>query len=476
MRLASALAFTLLLGGCSAIVSLSDDDIRCVATPMGGDPCPDGRQCRGGFCVLIGADSGVPDGGDGGCVPGSEELCGGGDEDCDGMVDEGQDQDMDGFTWCGGGMRNMQDCDDNDPTSHPGSDVVDPGIEVCDGADNDCDGMIDEDDGSGSLCTGGLTCIDRVCADAMDCSLPSVTCQMGESCDFAMSPPRCVTGGCMDDSACTSPQICNMETGACVTPAAIGDPCNTDKDCTSPAICVMSAALGVGGGGRVCSQPCCADGQCPGGSVCWASGTGAELCAPPSLVMAGPGEVGASCASGSACRSGVCEASECLANCGTDADCSGGTACVAVTEGAEIQFACGESGGSIVQGDADLYGDGCTSRLASNITACLGFDCGPVCVGSCATTADCPSMVVDLDYYCGFNGARDYDSVFAVCIPKRHSGTGENGASCSTNGGCRDFACVMGTCADACCLDSDCDGGRRCRPIQIRSQWEMHCI
>ena len=39
----------------------------------------------------------------------------------------------------GDGFFQSEDCDDNDPGSHPG------GIEVCDGKDNDCDGPYDED-------------------------------------------------------------------------------------------------------------------------------------------------------------------------------------------------------------------------------------------------------------------------------------------------------------------------------------------
>ena len=49
-----------------------------------------------------------------------------------------QDQDGDGYYTNGG---DEQDCDDNDPTVHPGAD------EICDdGADNDCDGDVDGQD------------------------------------------------------------------------------------------------------------------------------------------------------------------------------------------------------------------------------------------------------------------------------------------------------------------------------------------
>ncbi len=118
--------------------------------------------------------------------PGTPELCNGRDDDCDQVVDEGFDEDGDGFSFC------LDDCNDNDPAINPtaeekcngvddncdgvlGSDTIDeadddgdgapncddcdpadpsvrPGTyELCDGKDNDCDGVIDET-AAGSWC------------------------------------------------------------------------------------------------------------------------------------------------------------------------------------------------------------------------------------------------------------------------------------------------------------------------------------
>jgi hypothetical protein len=64
--------------------------------------------------------------------PGATEVCNGKDDDCDGKVDEGFDVDNDGYTTCAG------DCDDNDPSINPGM------TEICNGIDDNCDGQIDE--------------------------------------------------------------------------------------------------------------------------------------------------------------------------------------------------------------------------------------------------------------------------------------------------------------------------------------------
>ena len=66
--------------------------------------------------------------------PDGAEDCDGIDNDCDGAIDEGWDDDQDGWARCG----SPPDCDDNDPLSFPG------GVEVCDGLDNDCNGAADD--------------------------------------------------------------------------------------------------------------------------------------------------------------------------------------------------------------------------------------------------------------------------------------------------------------------------------------------
>ncbi len=92
------------------------------------------------------------DDGDPGINPGVGESCDGEDNDCDGVIDEGFDEDGDGFRTCGA----SPDCDDSDPTIYPGA------TEVCNGADDDCDGVADngatgdtDEDGDGvSTCEG----------------------------------------------------------------------------------------------------------------------------------------------------------------------------------------------------------------------------------------------------------------------------------------------------------------------------------
>ncbi|MCO4772739.1 MAG: FG-GAP repeat protein, partial [Deltaproteobacteria bacterium] len=73
--------------------------------------------------------------------PGAEEQCNGEDDDCDGAIDEDFDADGDGFpaeaeTACAGRPAQLLDCDDADPTRHPGA------AEGTAVVDSDCDGSV----------------------------------------------------------------------------------------------------------------------------------------------------------------------------------------------------------------------------------------------------------------------------------------------------------------------------------------------
>lgn len=95
-----------------------------------------------------------------------EEYCDGKDNDCDGEIDEGFDEDQDGYTICQG------DCDDRDSNVNPSQ------PEKCDGKDNDCrDGiptaeLLDEDG------DGYVACMD--CDDLNPSTHPWAT----EICDL----------------------------------------------------------------------------------------------------------------------------------------------------------------------------------------------------------------------------------------------------------------------------------------------------
>ncbi len=111
-RLLAPLALSLALAGCA-----------CGPADVDGDGYNEDEDCDDTQALIY---------------PGAPETCNGLDDDCDGLVDDGFDADLDGYTSdaeCADG----DDCDDDDPAVNPGAE------EACNGEDDNCDGGIDED-------------------------------------------------------------------------------------------------------------------------------------------------------------------------------------------------------------------------------------------------------------------------------------------------------------------------------------------
>jgi hypothetical protein len=103
--------------------------------------------------------------------PGAGEICNGVDDNCDASPDNA-DLDQDGFSAC------SNDCNDLNGAIHPGA------SDVCNGLDDDCDGLVDE--GSTDVDGDGYAaCVD--CNDsqaAVHPGAPEICNRLGDNCNL----------------------------------------------------------------------------------------------------------------------------------------------------------------------------------------------------------------------------------------------------------------------------------------------------
>ena len=267
--------------GCEALVDGSLPAWQC--KPGSPNACPPNQFCGAGGCVD--------------CL--KTDMCDGFDNDCNGKVDDGMlsDKDMDGYSSCGVGTQ--PDCDDSDPTIHPGA------KEVCNGKDDNCDGQFDE-----GICQAPAKCSPKL--------------------------EKCVQNACdpITMAGCTLPSVCDPGTLECVMPGSktLGDPCTADTECPTGDICAGNLLLaGKLGAAGVCTKTCCTSDTnsqgCPAGFVCFGPGTGGNYCVKAAAIarMTGMIPAGATSMRASDCRSGLLGTNgRCADTCCKASDCASG--------------------------------------------------------------------------------------------------------------------------------------------------------
>ena len=376
------------------------------------------------------------------------EVCNGLDDDCDGavgtiLVNE-RDIDGDKYIACSGcgatlaaGLLGCGDCNDLNPTIHPGA------TEVCNGVDDACagagfqDGKDDCGKGGNATkptCCGGSGCHDTTSEFNFCGSCTQNTCS-------ATTADRCYMSSCscgMSGAPCGAGLTC--QSGMCV--AGNGASCSTDNQCQS-GHCVDGHCCGVASCGT-CAACTGANGTC----VAQAAGAPGNLCPDSNgnTVCDGAAypnsqckkNIGQACGGGSECYNGRCVDGYCC-----------NTMCTGQCQACNVTGSLGTC--------SAVTGAPVSPRMACNAT-------DPMCAGSCNGMNQLA---------CTYPGSGT--SCPSVCTP----GSGNMPAkvaprACNMNGACATGSavnCANGTikcnatndgCLAHCASDADCISNDYC--------------
>lgn len=309
-----------------------------------------------------------------------------------------------------------------------------------------------------------------------------------------------------DPSACPAGMTCDLGTQTCIAGAAeggdeptteedagdasvdvdaglapLGASCRLDTECASR-ICGTSTNLTTtivpAGQLPICTRTCCTSNDCPSSFVCFGAATGGNYCVPASRAGATPpatggAAAGASCTTNNQCRSGRCVSMtgigmRCLDTCCLGANCTSPTICriTSFTNPTRIGWGCGQTIGTRDAGAV------CAQTTDCKNDNCIGVSSDRLCRPSCCGTASCggEGFPGGVCAYTLFGG--DY---WKSCLTT--PGPKAVGQTCGTDTECASRYCdgELNRCADVCCTDSDCGGGRRCAPSAVGTPF-LRCV
>jgi hypothetical protein len=305
-------------------------------------------------------------------------------------------------------------------------------------------------------------------------------CPTGRAC--AIASGTCVAP--CDESACTAEGgMCNPTTQACdpssvmmdaadvpdagpletgpTKPYPLGVPCGVGTDCAS-AFCADGrylAAATFAKVGSICSKTCCTSSECGNGLVCQSSGKGARYCVPAEALGRGaqgikPG--GDTCMEDAQCASGLCKGSRCVDTCCNATQCRPGTECRFDAVDSIRGWHC-----LVPPGGAT----GATQTSCTVDTTCRSNYCNNTCRTACCNDAQCGAAGLAFCRY-------EYQAITSeqpmFCLGAGAMG-GAPGQTCGSDPECLSSFCDNGRCAQPCCVDSNCSGGKKCRPDPMRA-------
>lgn len=360
-----------------------DGYASCVGTATLGDSCDSDQQCISESC-----NTGV-------CSECNS------DSDCNGGTCT-DDRSGTGYFVCEGELG--EDCNNDDDC---GLGYCYPAQDVCSECanDEDCGVLMDcvYDNGDGyASCTGigelGETCdIDNQCISGY-CT--------GGVCSDCGGNGDCDGGSCIEG---------NDGYYFCTTP--LSEPCSTGEECDS-GYCYDRP----GPQGSICST-CEVNEDCGDNQECaYDGGLGYAICS-------GTGVLGADCADGSECESGICNSDIC-SECFDSADCNGDGECIDDRSNSGY-FLCTDDLGAVCESSVECISGYCYES---------GTIWGTMC-SECETADDClPTQECNYSLLDGY----------ALC-----AGTESLGAGCDNDYECASGFCSGGFCSE-CGVDADC--------------------